>query len=170
MLYRNSHMNWSLFQASSGASPWRGPSQGSSFDFVTSILLEKNTDAELQRAESSVFDFSGRRGAGLQQRIARDRAGQPAVRAVELRRTPEKGHTIRWQVSYATAPSTVTIQLQTAMNDVDAQYAFPLARRIWPLSLTSGDNLIASGARANLVRAKVIFITGGSGVTVQILG
>jgi hypothetical protein len=30
---------------------------------------------------------------------------------------PENGRTIRWQVSFATAPSAVTIQLQTAMND-----------------------------------------------------
>src|SRR5580692_3738784 len=59
---------------------------------------------------------------------------------------PENGRTIRWQVSFATAPSAVTIQLQTAMNDVDAQYAIP------------------TGA------AKVTSITGGSGVTIQILG
>jgi hypothetical protein len=39
---------------------------------------------------------------------------------------PENGRTIRWQVSYA--PSAVTIQLQTAMNDVDAQYAIPHRR------------------------------------------
>jgi hypothetical protein len=37
-------------------------------------------------------------------------------------------------------------------------------------SLTAGDNLVATGVRANFVRAKVIAITGGSGVTVQILG
>ena len=34
---------------------------------------------------------------------------------------PDNGRTIRWQVSCATAASAVTIQLQTAMNDVDAQ-------------------------------------------------
>jgi hypothetical protein len=37
-------------------------------------------------------------------------------------------------------------------------------------SLTAGDNLIASGVRANFVRAKVTSITGVTGVTVQILG
>jgi hypothetical protein len=37
-------------------------------------------------------------------------------------------------------------------------------------TLTAGDNLVAAGVRANFVRAKVIAISGGSGVTVQILG
>jgi hypothetical protein len=36
--------------------------------------------------------------------------------------------------------------------------------------LTGGDNLVATGVRANFVRAKVVSITGGSGLTVQILG
>jgi hypothetical protein len=36
-------------------------------DSVISQFLEKMTDAELQCAESSLFDFSGRRGAGFQQ-------------------------------------------------------------------------------------------------------
>jgi hypothetical protein len=71
-------------------------------------------------------------------------------------------------VSFATAPSAVTIQLQTAMNDVDAQYAIPTGAA--NMTLTAGDNLVASGVRANFVRAKVTSITGGSGVTVQILG
>ena len=40
---------------------------------------------------------------------------------------PENGRTIRWQISFATAPTSVNIQLQTAINDVDAQYAVPTA-------------------------------------------
>ncbi len=38
---------------------------------------------------------------------------------------PENGRTIRWQTSYATAPTSVQIQLQTAITDVDAQYSAP---------------------------------------------
>src|ERR1700723_373568 len=38
---------------------------------------------------------------------------------------PENGRTIRWQTSYATAPTSVQVQLQTAINDVDAQYSAP---------------------------------------------
>ncbi|MFZ0333825.1 MAG: hypothetical protein WAL69_06780, partial [Candidatus Acidiferrales bacterium] len=36
---------------------------------------------------------------------------------------PENGRTIRWQTIFGTAPTSVSIALQTAMNDVDAQYA-----------------------------------------------
>jgi hypothetical protein len=62
------------------------------------------------------------------------------------------------------------IQLHPAMNDVDAQYAIPTGATNMTTSLTAGDNLVASGVRANFVRAKVTSITGGSGVTAQILG
>jgi hypothetical protein len=54
---------------------------------------------------------------------------------------PENGRTIRWQVSYATAPSAVTIHLQTAMNDEDAQYAIPTGATNMTTSLTSCDIL-----------------------------
>jgi hypothetical protein len=83
---------------------------------------------------------------------------------------PENGRTIRWQISYATAPTAVNVQLQTSMNDVDAQYAVPTGATNMSSTLTSGDNLVATGLRANFVRAKVVSITGGTGVTVQILG
>jgi hypothetical protein len=62
---------------------------------------------------------------------------------------PENGRTIRWQVGFATAPTAVAIQLQTAMNDVDAQYAIPTSAANVTTSLTAGDNLVASGVRAN---------------------
>ena len=83
---------------------------------------------------------------------------------------PENGRTIRWQISFATAPTFVNIQLQTAINDVDAQYAVPTGAANMSSALTAGDNLVATGVRANFVRAKVIAISGGTGVTVQILG
>ena len=56
------------------------------------------------------------------------------------------------------------------MNEVDAQYAVPTGAAYMASTLTSGDNRVATGVRANFVRAKVISITGGSGATVQILG
>ena len=37
-------------------------------------------------------------------------------------------------------------------------------------TLAARDNLVATEVRANFVRAKVIAISGGTGVTVQILG
>jgi hypothetical protein len=83
---------------------------------------------------------------------------------------PENGRAIRWLTSFATAPSAASIQLQTAINDVDAQYAVPTGAANMSSNLTAGDNLLATGVRANFARAKVVSITGGSGVTVQILG
>ena len=83
---------------------------------------------------------------------------------------PENGRTIRWQISFATAPNSVNIQLQTAINDVDARYAVPTGAANMSSTLTAGDNLVATGVRANFVRAKVIAISGGTDVTVQFLG
>jgi hypothetical protein len=37
-------------------------------------------------------------------------------------------------------------------------------------STTTGDSLVVTGVRGNFVRAKAIAISGGSGVTVRILG
>ena len=78
---------------------------------------------------------------------------------------PENGRTIRWQTLFGTAPTSVSIILQTAMNDVDAQYA-----TIDTSTVTAGEARTVSGVRGNFIRAKVSAITGGSGVTVQILG
>jgi hypothetical protein len=83
---------------------------------------------------------------------------------------PENGRTIRWQISFATAPAAVNIQLQIAINDVDAQYKVPTGAANMNSTLTAGDNRVATGLRANFARAKAIAITGGTGVTVQILG
>jgi len=83
---------------------------------------------------------------------------------------PENGRVIWWQISFATAPTAENIQLPTAINDVDAQYAMPTGATNMNSTLTGGNNLVATGVRANFVRAKVVSITGRSGVTVQILG
>ena len=78
---------------------------------------------------------------------------------------PENGRTIRWQTLFGTAPTSVNIALQTAMNDVDAQYA-----TIDSSTATAGEARTVTGVRAKFIRAKVTAISGGSGVTVQILG
>lgn len=78
---------------------------------------------------------------------------------------PENGRTIRWQTTFGTAPTSVSVALQTAMSDVDAQYA-----TIDTSTATSGEARSVSGVRGNFVRAKVSAISGGSGVSVQILG
>lgn len=78
---------------------------------------------------------------------------------------PENGRTIRWQTIYGTSPSAISVALQTAMTDADAQYT-----TIDTSTATAGEARTVTGVRANFIRAKVSSITGGSGVTVQVLG
>ncbi len=78
---------------------------------------------------------------------------------------PENGRTIRWQTIYGTAPASVSIALQTAMSDANAQYA-----TIDTSTATAGEARTVTGVRGNFIRAIVNSISGGSGVTVQILG
>jgi hypothetical protein len=78
---------------------------------------------------------------------------------------PENGRTIRWQTIYATASSAVSMVLQTAMSDADAQFT-----TIDTSAATAGEARTVTGVRANFVRAKVSSITGGAGIFVQILG
>jgi hypothetical protein len=78
---------------------------------------------------------------------------------------PDNGRTIVWQTIYGTAPSAISVVLQSAMNDVDAQYA-----TIDTSTATAGESRTVTNVRANFVRAKVSSITGGAGVVVQILG
>lgn len=78
---------------------------------------------------------------------------------------PENGRTVRWQTIYGTSPTAVSIVLQTAMADVDAQYT-----TIDTSGATGGEARTVTGVRGNFIRAKVSSITGGSGVTLQILG
>ena len=77
---------------------------------------------------------------------------------------PENGRTIRWQTVFATAPTSVSVVLQTAMIDADAQYA-----TIDTSTAITGEARSVSGVRGNFMRAKVSAITGGSGVTIEIL-
>lgn len=78
---------------------------------------------------------------------------------------PENGRTVRWQTSFGSVPSAVSIVLQSALVDSDAEYS-----TIDTSSATSGEARTVSGVRGNFLRAKVSSITGGSGVTVEVLG
>ena len=51
------------------------------------------------------------------------------------------------------------------MIDADAQYS-----TIDTSTVTAGEARSVSGVRANFLRAKITSITGGSGITVQVLG
>jgi len=78
---------------------------------------------------------------------------------------PENGRTVRWQTIFGTSPSAICIVLQTAMTDTDAHYT-----TIDTSTATGGEARTVTGVRRNFILAKVSSITGGSGVTVQILG
>jgi hypothetical protein len=78
---------------------------------------------------------------------------------------PDNGRTIRWQTAFGSAPSAVSIVLQSALTDSDAQYS-----TIDTSAATTGEARTVTGVRGNFLRAKVSSITGGSGVTVQVLG
>ncbi|HUO34894.1 MAG TPA: hypothetical protein VMU43_07865 [Candidatus Acidoferrum sp.] len=78
---------------------------------------------------------------------------------------PENGRTIRWQTLFASSPSAVNVALQTSLVDADAQY-----QTVDTSTATGGEARTVTGVRANFIRARVTSITGGSGVTVQILG
>jgi hypothetical protein len=78
---------------------------------------------------------------------------------------PENGRTIRWQTLYGSSPTSVNVALQTAMTDSDSQYA-----TIDSSTATAGEARTVTCVRANFIRAKVSSISGGSGVTVQLLG
>jgi hypothetical protein len=78
---------------------------------------------------------------------------------------PNNGRTVSWQTIYGSVPSAISVVLQTAMNDVDGQYS-----TIDTSTATAGETRVVSNVRANFVRAKISSITGGSGITVQVLG
>ena len=78
---------------------------------------------------------------------------------------PNNGRTVTWQTIYGSAPSAISVALQTAMNDVDAQYA-----TVDTSTATAGETRVVTNVRANFIRAKISSITGGSGITVQVLG
>lgn len=78
---------------------------------------------------------------------------------------PENGRAIRWQTIFGTAPTSVSVVLQTAMVDADTQYT-----TVDTSTATTGEARTVAGVRGKFIRAKVSAITGGSGVTVQLLG
>lgn len=77
---------------------------------------------------------------------------------------PDQGRTVRWQTLFSSTPTSVNIALQTAEQDVDAQYV-----NVDNSTNTAGEARTVASLRAKFIRAKVTGIVGGSGVTVLIL-
>jgi hypothetical protein len=73
---------------------------------------------------------------------------------------PDPGYTVRWQLLYGTAPTAVSIQLQTAMADADAQY-----QTIDSSTAVAGEARTVANVQAKFIRIKFISSTGGAALT-----
>src|SRR5208282_134457 len=77
---------------------------------------------------------------------------------------PETGFTVRWQTIFGTAPSAVSLILQGAMADVDAEY-----QTIDTTTNAAGEARQVTGVQAKFLRVKFVSSTGGSGLTAKFL-
>ncbi len=76
----------------------------------------------------------------------------------------DTGSAIRWQTIFGTAPTAVSIALQTAMADVDSEY-----QTIDTTTVTAGEARTVANVQAKFIRAKLVSNTGGAGLTVKLL-
>ena len=77
---------------------------------------------------------------------------------------PDSGTAIRWQTLFGTAPTAVSLSLQGAMADVDAEY-----QTIDTTTNTAGEARTVTGVQAKFLRIKFTSSTGGSGLTAKLL-
>ena len=77
---------------------------------------------------------------------------------------PDGGTAVRWQTVFGTAPTAVSIVLQGAINDVDAEY-----QTIDTTTVTAGEARTVANVQVRFLRARFVSSTGGSGLTVKIL-
>ena len=76
----------------------------------------------------------------------------------------DQGRSVRWQTIFGSAPSAISVTLQAALDDVDAHY-----QTIDTSTNTAGEARTVTAVNAKFVRAKITSITGGSGITIQVL-
>lgn len=77
---------------------------------------------------------------------------------------PDTGTAVRWQTIFGGAPTAVSLVLQGAMADVDAEY-----QTIDTTTATTGEARTVSGVQAKFLRIKFNSSTGGSGLTAKLL-
>lgn len=77
---------------------------------------------------------------------------------------PDTGTAVRWQTIFGTAPTAVSMVLQGAMADVDAEY-----QTIDTTTNTSGEARTVTGVQAKFLRIKFNSSTGGSGLTAKFM-
>ena len=76
----------------------------------------------------------------------------------------DQGHTVRWQTIFGTSPTAISIRLQGAMADVDAEFT-DLDTSI----ATTGEARTIIGVRARFLRIKKVTSTGGTALTAKLL-
>jgi hypothetical protein len=77
---------------------------------------------------------------------------------------PDTGTSVRWQTIFGTAPTAVSLVLQGAMSDVDAEY-----QTIDTTTATAGEARTVTGVQAKFLRIKFNSSTGGAGLTAKLM-
>jgi hypothetical protein len=77
---------------------------------------------------------------------------------------PDTGTAVRWQTIFGTAPTAVSLILQGAMADVDAEY-----QTIDTTTNTAGEARTVTGVQAKFLRIKFVSSTGGAGLTAKLM-
>ena len=109
--------------------------------------------------------FPGRRRVQLQCRsVSGQRDGGAQFAIPEPAGMTDQGHTVRWQTIFGTAPSAISIVLQGAAADVDAEYF-----TIDTSTATAGEARTVTGVRARFLRIKLTSSTGGAALTAKML-
>jgi hypothetical protein len=70
---------------------------------------------------------------------------------------------VRFDISYATAPTAVSVEIQSAVNDADTDYFTE-----YTSTNTAGESVKLSNFRGRFVRAKLASQTGGGAITVTL--
>ncbi len=78
--------------------------------------------------------------------------------------TTDAGTAVRWQTIFGTNPSAVSIILQGAMADIDAEY-----QQLDISNLATGEARTVTGVQAKFLRIRFVSSTGGTGLTAKIL-
>ncbi len=77
---------------------------------------------------------------------------------------PDTGTAVRWQTIFGTAPTAVSLVLQGAMADIDAEY-----QTIDTTTATAGEARTVAGVQSKFLRIKFASSTGGAGLTAKLM-
>ncbi len=73
------------------------------------------------------------------------------------------GRVVAWQTSFASAPTAVSVQLQSADVDADASY-----QTLDSSTATAGERRQVANVQAKFLRVKLVSQTGGGTITVSL--